>query len=126
MNGKRAVAGAMIAALAAVGTAGLTTSSASAASLPQHKAAAQHSVTTAQVLSKGAQPQFWHAIAQSVAAATVVKATEQVAKFTTELAEVQRLLVVQRVLVVLQRRSRSQRHVGLRGVIPGDTAYDAN
>ncbi|QIY72470.1 hypothetical protein HEP84_28365 [Streptomyces sp. RLB1-33] len=125
MNGKRAVAGAVIAALAAVGTAGLTTSSASAASLPQHKAAAQHSVTTAQVLSKGAQPQFWHAIAQSVAAATVVKATEQVAKYTTKLPKSSDSSS--------SSESSSSSSGGpalsgksLHGVIPGDTAYDAN
>ncbi|MFE2068179.1 hypothetical protein ACFXDH_38380 [Streptomyces sp. NPDC059467] len=124
MNGKRAVAGALIAALAAVGTAGLTTSSASAASLPQHKAAAQQSVITAQVISKGAQPQFLHAIAQSVAAATVVKATELVAKYTTKLKPVSS-----------DSSSSSESSSsssggpavsGKNGIIPGDTAYDAN
>jgi hypothetical protein len=122
MNGKRAVAGAMIAALAAVGTAGLTTSSASAASLPQHKAAAQHSIATAQVLGKGVQPQFWHGIAQSVAAATAVKATEWV---TTKLPKSSDSSS--------SSESSSSSSGGpaisgktLHGVIPGDTAYDAN
>ncbi|GAA0895186.1 MULTISPECIES: hypothetical protein [Streptomyces violaceusniger group] len=120
MNGKRAVAGAAIAALAAGGTAGITASSASAASLPHHRAAAQHSVATAQVIGQGVQPQFWHAIANSVAAATVVKTAEYTVKVTTKLKSSS------------SSDSSSSSSGGpalsgkaLHGVIPGDTAYDA-
>ncbi|MFD5818316.1 hypothetical protein [Streptomyces sp. NPDC127038] len=123
MNGKRAVSAAVIAALAAGGTAALTASSASAASLPHQKTAAQHSVATAQVIGKGVQPQFLHAIAQSVAAATVVKTAEYTVKVATKLKSSSDSSS--------SSESSSSSSGGpaisgktLHGVIPGDTAYD--
>ncbi|MER5730198.1 hypothetical protein ABT084_17965 [Streptomyces sp. NPDC002138] len=121
MNAKRLIAGTVVTALAATGAIGLGTASASATSLPVQKAAAQHSVATATVVNDGVQPQFWHAVAQSVVAATAVKATEAAVKVTTKV-----------------RSSSSESSSssssggpaispkGAHGVIAGDVQYDAN
>ncbi|WP_329121133.1 hypothetical protein [Streptomyces sp. NBC_01465] len=120
MNAKRLITGAVITAIAATGAAGLGAPSASATSLPQQKAAAQQSVATATVVNDGVQPQFWHAVAQSVVAATAIKATEAAVKVTTKV-----------------RSSSSDSSSsssggpatspnGLHGIIPGDAQYDAN
>ncbi|MGW2816716.1 hypothetical protein [Streptomyces sp. NPDC001415] len=120
MNAKRYIAGAVITAIVATGAAGLGAASASATSLPDQKAVAQQSVATATVVNDGVQPQFWHAVAQSVVAATAVKATEYAVKVSTKV----------RSSSSSESSSSSSGGPavspnGLHGVIPGDVQYDA-
>ncbi|WP_099921007.1 hypothetical protein [Streptomyces sp. GbtcB7] len=121
MNAKRVIAATVITAVAATGAAGLGAANASATSLPQQRTAAHHSVATATVVNDGVQPQFWHAVAQSVVAATAVKVTEAAVKVSTKL----------RSSSSSESSSSSSGGPaisanGLHGVIPGDVQYDAN
>lgn len=121
VNAKRVIAATVITAVAATGAAGLGAANASATSLPQQRTAAHHSVATATVVNDGVQPQFWHAVAQSVVAATAVKVTEAAVKVSTKL----------RSSSSSESSSSSSGGPavsanGLHGVIPGDVQYDAN
>ncbi|MEV4446409.1 hypothetical protein [Streptomyces mirabilis] len=114
MNAKRVIAATVITAVAATGAAGLGAANASATSLPQQRTAAHHSVATATVVNDGVQPQFWHAVAQSVVAATAVKVSTKLRSSSSS-----------------ESSSSSSGGPaisanGLHGVIPGDVQYDAN
>ncbi len=81
---KKLVAGVLVSSVVAAGSVGLLSTSASAAALPQQRSAAHQSLATATVINDGVHPQFFTAILQSVAAATVVKASEYAVKATAK------------------------------------------
>jgi hypothetical protein len=76
---KQLIAGAVALGVVTTGMVG-TAGSASAVTLPTQQVAAHDSLTTATVVSAGAQPQFWHAVVQAaanaVAGAAALKAVQ--------------------------------------------------